>query len=109
MSAPSDNVKIFFRGGTVMSHSGRVRFTLVTIIAVMAQSGWQAFTQSDAPPVNDMPNPYRTVENWAKMPEGRKWGATSAVEIDLDGKSIWVAERCGANTCAGSNLPTVLK
>ena len=22
------------------------------------------------------------------------------VEIDKDGKSVWVAERCGANTCA---------
>ncbi len=55
------------------------------------------------------PNPYRTVEGWAKMPEGRTWGATSAVDVDRDGKSIWVAERCGANTCAGSRLPVVLE
>lgn len=55
------------------------------------------------------PNPYRTVEGWAKMPEGRTWGATSAVDIDRDGKSIWVGERCGANTCLNSNLPVVLK
>jgi DNA-binding beta-propeller fold protein YncE len=60
-------------------------------------------------PTNDAPNPYRTAEGWAKMPEGRTWGATSAVEIDKDGKSIWVAERCGANTCLGSDLPVVLK
>jgi len=43
------------------------------------------------------------------MPEGRTWGATSAVEVDRDGRSIWIAERCGANTCAGSSLPVVLK
>ncbi|HZS05506.1 MAG TPA: peptidyl-alpha-hydroxyglycine alpha-amidating lyase family protein [Blastocatellia bacterium] len=93
-----------------MSHSDRVSFTLVTaIIAVIALSGWQAFTQSSIQPVNDLPNPYTTVENWAKMPEGRKWGATSAVEIAPDGRSIWVAERCGANTCVGSNLPSILK
>lgn len=55
------------------------------------------------------PNPYRTVEGWAKMPEGRTWGATSAVDIDRDGKSIWVAERCGANSCLNSDLPVVLK
>ena len=55
------------------------------------------------------PNPYRTIEGWAKMPDGRKWGATSAVDIDKDGRSVWVAERCGANTCLGSNLPVVLK
>ncbi len=72
-------------------------------------SGGRASTQGNVQPVNDLPNPYATVENWAKMPEGRTWGATSAVEIDRDGKSIWVAERCGANTCAGSNLPVVLK
>lgn len=60
-------------------------------------------------------NPYRTVEGWAKMPPGRSWGSTSAVDIDRDGRSIWVAERCGANTCLNrangeiSNLPTILK
>jgi hypothetical protein len=81
------------------------------------KSGWFAAAlaatvvsaQSSAPPTNDAPNPYMTIENWAKMPEGRTWGATSAVEIDPDGKSIWVAERCGANSCAGSKLPVILK
>jgi sugar lactone lactonase YvrE len=43
------------------------------------------------------------------MPEGRTWGSLSAIDIDPDGKSIWVAERCGANSCAGSKLPVVLK
>jgi streptogramin lyase len=55
------------------------------------------------------PNPYTAVENWAKMPAGRTWGSTSAVDIDPDGSSVWVAERCGKNTCVGSDLPTVLK
>lgn len=61
------------------------------------------------PPVNDLPNPYRTVEGWARLPEGRTWGSTSAVAIDNDGRSIWVAERCSANSCATSPLPPVLK
>lgn len=90
-----------------MSHSVKLRFILLaTIVTIAAQS---AFTQSNVQPVNDLPNPYTTVEGWAKMPEGRTWGATSAVEIAPDGKSIWVAERCGGNSCAGSNLPAVLK
>ena len=93
-----------------MSHSGRVRLTLTAaIVASLVVSAGTAYTQSDAKPVNDLPNPYQTVEGWAKMPEGRTWGATSAVEIDPDGKSVWVAERCGGNSCAGSNLPAVLK
>ena len=56
----------------------------------------------------DLPNPYRTVENWFKLPGGRMWGSTSAVDVDRDG-NLWVAERCGANSCAGSNLPSILK
>ena len=61
------------------------------------------------PAVNDLPNPYRTVAGWAKLPAGRTWGSTSAVAIDKDGQSVWVAERCGVNNCAGSSLPSVLK
>src|ERR1043165_2557596 len=60
-------------------------------------------------PVNDKPNPYQTIEGWAKMPEGRTWGSLSAVDIDKDGTSIWVAERCGVNNCVGSALDPVLK
>ena len=60
-------------------------------------------------PTNDLPNPYRTIEGWAKMPAGRAWGSTSAVDIDRDGKSIWVFERCGQNSCATSDLPAILK
>jgi len=64
---------------------------------------------SVAQPTNDLPNPYQTVADFFKMPEGRKWGATSAVDVDRDGKSIWVGERCGANSCIGSTLDSVLK
>src|SRR5262245_830238 len=56
-----------------------------------------------------LPNPYAAVEGGARMPEGRVWGSTSAVDIDKDGKSIWVAERCAANSCVTSDLPAVLK
>src|SRR5437588_836827 len=64
--------------------------------------------QVDAKPTNSLPNPYDTVKDWAKLPEGRTWGSTSAVQIDRDGKSIWVAERCGANSCADSRVDPVL-
>ena len=66
-------------------------FRLLVTLLVLTGSG------------SSQPNPYRTVENWFKLPEGRTWGSTSSVEVDRDGKSIWVAERCGANTCAGSS------
>jgi sugar lactone lactonase YvrE len=58
--------------------------------ATLTTGAWSATT-----PTNDLPNPYNTIEGWAKLPAGREWGSTSAVEVDKDGKSIWVAERCG--------------
>jgi sugar lactone lactonase YvrE len=87
-------------------HRNRVRPTFVgAVVAGLAMSGAGAAAQ----PANSQPNPYRTVEGWAKMPEGRTWGATSAVDVAPDGRSIWVGERCGANTCAGSTLPAILQ
>ena len=58
---------------------------------------------------NSQPDPYRTISGWLHLPEGRPWGSTSAVDIDPDGASIWVAERCGANSCAGKTDPPILK
>src|SRR6476659_1157046 len=72
------------------------------VVAVGAQG-------SGTVPTNNLPNPYRTIANYFQLPAGREWGSTSAVEIDKDGRSVWVAERCGTNSCAGSNLPSVLK
>ena len=50
---------------------------------------------------NHAPNPYDEIDGWAKMPAGRQWGATSAVHPAADGRHIWVAERCEANSCVG--------
>jgi sugar lactone lactonase YvrE len=82
-----------------------VRKRPVLVAAVLAAA---AFAQTPQP-TNDLPNPYRTIENFLKMPEGRRWGSTSGVGVDRDGKSLWVAERCGANTCLDSKLDPILK
>jgi sugar lactone lactonase YvrE len=87
-------------------HGNRVGPTFVgAVVAAVAMSGGWAAAQ----PANSQANPYRTVEGWAKMPDGRTWGATSAVDVAPDGRSIWVGERCGANTCSGSSLPAILQ
>jgi len=67
---------------------------------------------ADMAPTNDLPNPYQTIEGWAKLPAGRQWGSTSAVDIDPDGQSIWVAERCSGNVGAcveNADLDPILK
>jgi DNA-binding beta-propeller fold protein YncE len=60
-----------------------------------------AWTQ--ATPTNDAPNPYTTVEGFFKLPAGREWGSTSAVDVSPDGKIVWVAERCGMRDGRATN------
>jgi len=97
-----------------MRYARPMQLALLAPLVATALSGGAA-AQSAAKPTNDAPNPYNTVSDYFKLPAGRTWGSTSAVEIDKDGKSIWVAERCGTNSCldraAGkmSDAPTVLK
>jgi hypothetical protein len=66
------------------------------VIALLALTG-AAWAQAPAMPPphdpNDYPNPYHIQEGWAKL--GRAFGGVSAVDMDPDGKSVWVFERCG--------------
>ncbi len=79
----------------------QVRGRLAAVVAAVAAVGvgYQLVAQGPNEPTNSAPNPYETIENHFKMPAGRTWGSTSAVDIDKDGRTIWVAERCGANSC----------
>ena len=96
-----------------------VMFVIAAAMALYPSGGG---TEDEVQPTNDLPNPYRTIAPWGKLPEGRKWGALSAVAIDNDGESVWVADRCGANpdtppgasafqydSCAGSSVAPILK
>jgi len=88
----------------------------VAAAALFAAGDVLMFADQQAPiaPVNDLPNPYQTISGFFKLPAGRQWGSTSAVEVDKDGKTIWIAERCGANSCLDpatneiKNVPTIL-
>ena len=78
------------------------RARTLVVVAAVAMCGWRVFAQATAAPTNDLPNPYQTIANNFKLPEGRTWGSTSAVDIDKDGRSIWVGERCGTTTKIGA-------
>ena len=80
-----------------MSYSIRIGFALMAGVVVLATSVVVAHAQNSAP------NMYRAVEGvWGKLPQGRTWGSTSAVYPARDGSgNIWVAERCGQNSCTG--------
>ncbi len=82
-----------------MRHAFRLIFIVVAAIVVMVPMlGVGAYAQD---------NPYRE-DGWAKLPDGRKWGSTSAIDVERNG-NVWVFERCGGNTCAGSNVPPVVQ
>ncbi|MDX2183692.1 MAG: 6-bladed beta-propeller [Gemmatimonadaceae bacterium] len=82
-----------------------IRTPLTAVLLLASAAG---ALRAQTAPTNDAPNPYRTVEGWAKLPNGRTWGSTSAVAIAKDGRSLWVGERCGQNSCVGSDLPPIL-
>jgi DNA-binding beta-propeller fold protein YncE len=75
------------------------------VTAVLRIAGTQA--QVDDP--NSAPNPYRVVNDWAKLPEGRRWGMAIGVDVDRDGSSVWVFDRCGGKSCDGSNIAPIQK
>ena len=62
-----------------------------------------------------LPNPYRQVEGWAKLPEGREMGAVGKVTMDPDGEHLWAVIRCDAPgeffgfECLDSDLDSVIK
>ena len=63
-----------------------------------------------------LPNPYRLVDDWGKLPDGRTMGAVGGVTMDPDGRHVWAVIRCDAtaperfgNECLDSDLDPVLK
>jgi len=74
---------------------------VATLAAAVGFAQW-------GPKPNSQPNPYRTVEHWYQLPEGRTMGSTSAVTVAANGH-VWVVDRCGANSCAGSDLAPILE
>lgn len=74
-----------------MPYSRRVSFSFIMLI-VIGILGGLTFGQTKSSPTNSLPNPYRAVENWAKLPAGIQWGQVISVEPDARG-NIWVFHR----------------
>ena len=82
-----------------MSHAFRATVMIAAAAgALSGMAGERLYAQGADP--NAAPNPYKMQENWAQLPEGRKFGAAIKVQVDhSDGKSIWVFDRCASNGC----------
>ena len=76
----------------------------VIVIGVGGVSQAQEKAQEKNDP-NAAPNPYRMEEISVQLPNGRKLGVPIGVEVDhSDGRTLWIFERCGGDTCVGSTL-----
>ena len=82
------------------------RVLVISIIGIVLAV---ALPAADVQPINDLPNPYKTVRDWGELPPGTTaWAAVTAVEVSPDG-SIYVIHRCHDNSCVGRNEPPILK
>ena len=57
-------------------------------------------------PASGLPNPWSG--EMLPIPDGRSWGSTAGVDIDPTDGSVWIIDRCGSNTCVGSDLDPIL-
>ena len=86
-------------------------FRLVVALAILGWFGTGVEAVAQA-----LPNPYRAVDGWAQLPDGRQMGAVGDVTTDADGDHIWAVVRCDAtdpdrfgNECLDSDLDPILK
>jgi len=69
--------------------------TTAFVAAALAQTGTC---------VNDAPNPYHLVNDWAQTP--RPWAPTNNVFVDAK-DNIWVFDRCEDKGCPGSSIAPI--
>ena len=78
---------------------------ILAIAAVMfCLARGSAHAQADP---SGLPDPFAAGVTWTKPAGGRAWGQVIGVDIDPDGKSVWIFERCGGTTCVGSDVAPI--
>jgi sugar lactone lactonase YvrE len=92
-----------------MPRIDRVHVWTATFCLLVLAAADRVVAAQDAAPRNDLPQPYRTTRDWGERPPTlSEWPAVTAVEVAPDG-TIYVVERCAANSCEGRSEPPILK
>jgi len=89
-----------------MRHQMKYAFGIALVAALM---GGASVLAQGANPSNTAPNPYKPQDDWAKPMMGRPFGSTIGIDVDKDGSSIWVFDRCGGNDCTNSKVAPIQK
>src|SRR4029077_496220 len=95
-------VQCVFRSEATMTPSHRITITCLAVIGVAGI----ARSQESYGCVNDAPNPYRLVADWATTP--RHWAHPLALAVDAR-DNLWVFDRCEEAGCAGSKAAPIFK
>ena len=80
------------KGERIMPCSDRRKRAALAVVAIAVLGDGAIYSQGDAKATNNLPNPYRPVENWAQLPAGMEWGQVISVQPDAHG-NIWVFHR----------------
>ena len=75
--------------------------------ACAAPESAPTFSDALMAPTNDLANPY-TQSEVMPLPDGRTWGSTAGVDVQKGRDDIWAIDRCGSNSCVGSNVDPLL-
>ncbi len=92
-----------------MTQASRSGLIVAVATLVWLGTGVEAVAQA-------LPNPYRAVDGWAQLPDGRQMGAVGGITTDAGGDHIWAVVRCDAtaperfgNECLDSDLDPILQ
>jgi DNA-binding beta-propeller fold protein YncE len=92
-----------------MQRSPLNRLLVISAAIVLLSSTTSSQNDVVDPASQPLPNPTaKVIRNFGMLPDGRTWGSTAGVDIGPDGH-IWAYDRCGTNSCAGSNVDPILK
>lgn len=86
----------------------RASNSVLLAAVVLVVLGTQSIHGQASSPTDPKTDSYRRIDHVLKLPAGRLMGSTSAVTVDAHGR-IWVADRCGANSCEGSALDPIME
>src|ERR1051326_1407061 len=75
-----------------MPPSGFAKLNLLAAIVALGIAPGVNYAQNKTAATNNLPNPYRAVENWATLPAGMQWAQVISVDPDGHG-NIWVFHR----------------
>ena len=77
-----------------MAHARRLAWVISLAVGLAVALSFAAPPSEGTVFAQALPNPYRIVDGWAQLPDGRPMGAVGKAAIDRDGRHVWAVVRC---------------